>query len=72
LFRVFSGNPQTVGVFKEYLAREAQQQALQQKAGKKKGDLAVLLTHNQRIYGYLPESASPGGAGLLTHIRSMR
>lgn len=52
LFQVFSGNPQTVGMFKEYLAPEAQQQALQREAGKKKGRLAVLLvTHGQVIYG---------------------
>jgi hypothetical protein len=42
-------------MLKEYLAREAQQQALQQKAGKRKSGLAVLLvTHSQVIYGYLP------------------
>jgi len=43
-----------------YLAPEAQQQALQREAGKKKGRLAVLLmTHNCRIYGYFSLTASP-------------
>ena len=58
--RVFSGNPQTAGDLVKYLAREAQQQALQQDAGKKKGCLAVLLvTHSQPIYGYFLRRASP-------------